>query len=140
MNEEPFNQMFSISDFDKDEFREYLTKELEVIGILDYLFEWYVIELVDHDIILESKPRSLQVQKILEILKRRDERCLKTFCYILKQHSHPRILRQLQLLKKPILSPLEGIVSSFFFHILCFFANSVHFHMHLHMLVCLRSF
>ncbi|XP_071133002.1 uncharacterized protein [Mytilus edulis] len=90
----------TVDDFNRPDIQQFIEQELEVTTILDYLYEWFLINLHEYENIEKAKKRKEKVRILLSILQRRcDDRWTRTFCYILNTVGHQTVLRGMQNIK-----------------------------------------
>lgn len=76
--------------------KEYIKNELEIRIILDYLYEWNLINLAQHGSIRKANNRQEGVNLLFEIISEiREVEWFRSFCYILNQYGHRRIVDKL---------------------------------------------
>lgn len=89
-------------DFKRPDIRLYVERELEVKSILDYLYEWCLIDLEEYEQIEKDGSRSDKVSKLLSILQHSsDDSWTSKFSYILNNFGPQRILRGIHNIKNP---------------------------------------
>ncbi|CAG2192878.1 unnamed protein product [Mytilus edulis] len=96
----PEYRELTADDFNRPEIQLIVEQELEVTIILDYLYEWHLIDLDEYEEIEKANSRIEQVRILLAILQnRRDGSWTSKFCYILTKFGHQRILIGMQSIK-----------------------------------------
>lgn len=89
--------------------RERLVEDLEALSLLSYLFQEHTLSENDVDLIKAERTRSLQAEKLLDIIPRRGPQAFHNFCRALERGDGQNHL--LALLKTPGSAP-QGEVSS----------------------------
>lgn len=90
------------------EHEDVLYKELEPIAMCDYLFEEGALNILDHDIITETKHRQKQIKRLIEKLTENTD-CFHFFLYILQKEEFETIRKKI---RNPPLEAEEGISDS----------------------------
>lgn len=88
------------------EHEDLLYKELEPIAVCDYLFEEEALNILDHDIITETKQRQKQIKRLIEKLTENKNDCFHFFLYILQKEEFEAIRKTIE---NPHLETEEGI-------------------------------
>lgn len=89
-------------DFKRPDIQLYVKRELEVTSILDYLYEWSLIDLLEYEQIEKATSRIEKVCKLLSILQQScDSSWTSRFSHILNNFGHQKILREMLNIKNP---------------------------------------
>lgn len=78
------------------EHEDVLYKELEPIVVCDYLFEEGALNILDHDIITETKQRQKQIKRLIEKLTENKKDCFHFFLYILQKEEFETIRKEIE--------------------------------------------
>ncbi|OPL21522.1 hypothetical protein AM593_03391, partial [Mytilus galloprovincialis] len=89
-------------DFKRPDIQLYVKRELEVTSILDYLYEWSLIDLLEYDQIEKASSRIEKVSKLLSILQQScDSSWTSRFSHVLNNFGHQKILQEMLSMKNP---------------------------------------